>query len=160
MAREQLQKNTILGFIASVILAIVKLIAGIFGRSSALVADAVESFADTLGSMLVWQALRVASKPADEKHPYGYGKAEAVASLLVGGMLVVAAVYIVMKAFHEIMIPHDPPEAWTLLVLIVIVAVKEVLFRVVMKGADEFESMPPKRTRGIIDPMPSHPPPL
>ncbi len=140
MAREQLQKNTILGFIASVILAIVKLIAGIFGRSSALVADAVESFADTLGSMLVWQALRVASKPADEKHPYGYGKAEAVASLLVGGMLVVAAVYIVMKAFHEIMIPHDPPEVWTLLVLIVIVAVKEVLFRVVMKGADEFES--------------------
>ncbi|MFN9719187.1 MAG: cation diffusion facilitator family transporter [Planctomycetota bacterium] len=140
MAREKLQKNTILGFIASVVLSIVKLIAGIFGRSSALVADAVESFADTLGSMLVWQALRMASKPADDKHPYGYGKAEAVAALLVGGMLIVAALYIVMKAFHEIMIPHDPPEAWTLLVLVVIVAVKEILFRVVMQGADEFES--------------------
>lgn len=90
MAREQLQKNTRPGFIVSVILAIVKLVAGIFWhKPSGVVADAAESFADTLGSMLVWQGVRVASKPADEKHPYGYGKAEVVASLLVGGMLVV-----------------------------------------------------------------------
>jgi cation diffusion facilitator family transporter len=140
VARENLQRNTIIGFVVSLVLAIVKLAAGVIGRSSALVADAVESFADTIGSMLVWQALRVSAKPADKDHPYGYGKAEAVASLAVGGMLVVAAFYIVVKAFHEIMIPHEPPAAWTLLVLIGIVAVKEILFRVVIKGADEFES--------------------
>jgi cation diffusion facilitator family transporter len=110
VSRQKLQKNTIIGFVASLLLSIVKLAAGVLGRSSALVADAVESFADTLGSMLVWQALRVASKPADEDHPYGYGKAEALASLGVGAMLVVAAFYIVVKAFHEIVIPHQPPE--------------------------------------------------
>ena len=118
MSRQKLQKNTIIGFVVSLLLSIVKLAAGILGRSSALVADAVESFADTLGSMLVWQALRVASKPADEDHPYGYGKAEALASLGVGALLVVAAFYIVVKAFHEIVIPHQPPEPWTLIVLI------------------------------------------
>ena len=140
MSRQKLQKNTIIGFVASLLLSIVKLAAGVLGRSSALVADAVESFADTLGSMLVWQALRVASKPADEDHPYGYGKAEALASLGVGAMLVVAAFYIVVKAFHEIVIPHQPPEPWTLMVLVAIIAVKELLFRVVMKGANEYES--------------------
>lgn len=140
MSRQKLQRNTIIGFVASLLLSMVKLAAGVLGRSSALVADAVESFADTLGSMLVWQALRVASKPADEDHPYGYGKAEALASLGVGAMLVLAALYIVVKAFHEIVIPHQPPEPWTLIVLVAIIGVKELLFRVVMKGANEYES--------------------
>jgi cation diffusion facilitator family transporter len=140
VSRQKLQKNTLVGFFASLLLSVVKLAAGVLGRSSALVADAVESFADTLGSMLVWQALRVASKPVDEDHPYGYGKAEALASLGVGVMLVVAAFWIIVKAFHEIVIPHQPPESWTLIVLIVIIAVKELLFRVVMKDANEYES--------------------
>lgn len=140
MSRKKLQRNTIIGFIASVILAVVKLLTGLLGRSSALVADAVESFADTLGSMLVWQALRLAAKPADEDHPYGYGKAEAVAALAVGGMLVVAALFIVVKAFQEIMIPHPPPAPWTLYVLVAVIIVKETLFRVVIRVADEFES--------------------
>lgn len=140
MSREQLQRNTILGFVASVILAVGKLTAGIFGQSSALIADAIESFADTIGSMFVWQALRVAARPPDERHPWGYGRAEAVAAMAVGGMLVVAALYIVSKSFHEILIPHDPPAPWTLIVLVLIVGVKEFLFRFVMRGADEFSS--------------------
>jgi len=140
MTRETLQKNTIIGFVASILLAVVKLAAGLVGHSTALVADAVVSFADTLGSLLVWQALRVSSKPADQDHPWGYGKAEAVASLLVGGMLVTAALFITVQSIHEILIPHQAPESWTLGVLITVVFVKEVLFRVVMKGADEHAS--------------------
>ena len=140
MSRSTLQRNTIVGLIASVVLAVAKLSAGLLGHSSALVADAVESLADTLGSILVWQALRVASKPPDSSHPYGYGKAEAVAALAVGGLLVAAAILIVGEAFHEIMIPHVPPEPWTLIVLVAVIAIKELLFRFVIKGADEFQS--------------------
>src|SRR3954470_9365388 len=99
MPNTTLQRNTIVGLIASIVLAVVKLSAGLIGQSSALVADAVESLADTIGSILVWQALRVASKPPDASHPYGYGKAEAVATLAVGGLLVAAAVLIVSEAF-------------------------------------------------------------
>ena len=123
MSRESLRRNTIVGLFASVVLAAIKLLAGLFGHSSALIADAVESFADTLGSILVWQALRVASKPPDDDHPYGYGKAEAVAALTVGGLLVVASVIIVTKAIQQIMVPHEAPAAWTLIVLVVVVAV-------------------------------------
>lgn len=140
MTQSTLQRNTIVGFFASIGLSLIKLAAGIWGQSSALIADAVESLADTVGSVLVWQALRVASKPPDQKHPYGYGKAEALASLGVGVLLVAAAVFIVVKSVHEILIPHQAPAAWTLLVLIGVVIVKEVLFRFVMQGADQFDS--------------------
>lgn len=140
MSRSKLQTNTIIGFVASIGLAIVKFAAGVYGLSSALIADAVESFADTIGSILVLQALRVADKPPDKNHPYGYGKAEALATVGVGLLLIVAASFIVWKAFHEILIPHAPPASWTLLVLLLVIAAKEILFRFVMKGADQFDS--------------------
>jgi len=70
MSQSTLQRNTVVGFFASIGLSLTKLVAGVWGQSSALIADAVESLADTVGSILVWQALRVASQPPDQKHPY------------------------------------------------------------------------------------------
>lgn len=140
MNQTPLTQNTLLGLFASLALAAVKFVAGWFGRSTALMADAIESLADTLGSLLVWHALRVAARPADPRYPYGYGKAEALASLTIGGMLVVAAVLIVGEAFHQLTVPHAPPRPWTLFVLVAVVAVKEILFRVVVRGAREFDS--------------------
>ena len=140
MPQSDLQQNTIIGLIASILLALVKLAAGFWGQSSALIADSVESLADTIGSVLVWQALRVAAKPPDASHPYGYGKAEAVAALAVGGILVAAAILIIVEAFHEIVVPHEAPAAWTLGVLVSVIVVKEIMFRVVMRGANEFNS--------------------
>lgn len=140
MAKQVLQQNTLIGLVASLVLAMIKLIAGFTGRSSALIADAVESIADTIGSILVWHALRVAARPPDLRHPYGYGRAEAVAALTVGGMLVAAALLILVKAFQEIIVPHEPPAAWTLIVLVAVIAVKEVLFRLVMRGAKQHDS--------------------
>lgn len=140
MRERSLLRNTLIGLVASILLALVKLLAGVFGRSSALIADAVESLADAVGSILVWQAVRVAARPPDSRHPYGYGKAEALAALSVGGLLVVAALYIVIKAFNEILTPHAAPASWTLAVLALVVAVKELLFRFVMRGAAELDS--------------------
>jgi cation diffusion facilitator family transporter len=140
MAKQVLRQNTLIGLVASLVLAMIKLVAGFTGRSSALIADAVESIADTIGSILVWHALRVAARPPDLRHPYGYGRAEAVAALTVGGMLVAAALLILVKAFQEIIVPHEPPAAWTLIVLVAVIAVKEVLFRLVMRGAKQHDS--------------------
>lgn len=140
MNRTSLEQNTVLGFVASILLAAIKFLAGILGHSTALLADAVESLADTLGSLMVWHALRVASRPADPRYPYGYGKAEALASLGIGALLVLAAIYIVYESFHQIAIPHQAPQAWTLLVLIIIIVVKEGLFRFVNHGAQQFDS--------------------
>ncbi len=137
---QSVKQNALIGLVASVVLALVKLGAGIIGHSSALIADATESLADAIGSILVWQALRVSSKPSDTKHPYGYGKAEALASLFVGLLLLAAAFYIVIKSCREMLVPHDPPEVWTLAVLVIVIVVKEWLFRKLIHGAEEASS--------------------
>ncbi len=137
---QPLERNTILGFVASIALAIFKFGAGWLGNSTALLADAVESLADTIGSIFVWHALRVAARPADRKFPYGYGKAQALASLGIGLLLMLAALFIIAESFHQIAIPHSAPKSWTLIVLAVVVVVKEGLFRVVQRGARDFNS--------------------
>jgi len=110
-----------------------KLAAGVVGHSHALIADAVESFADIFSSLIVWRGLVVAAEPADEDHPYGHGKAEPIASASVAAMLLGAALWIALKACGEIMEPHQSPAPFTLLVLLVVVAVKEGLYRFVAR---------------------------
>jgi len=140
MSSVNLQRNTIIGLVASLLLACGKLMAGIFGHSSALIADAIESLGDTIGSLVVWQGIRVAERPPDKDHPYGYGKAEAIAAFSVGVILLVAAAVIIVKAFEDILTPHHAPKPWTLIVLVGVIAVKEGLFRLVLRGAQQFES--------------------
>ena len=140
MSNSNLQRNTLVGLLFSVLLTIVKFVAGVLGSSSALVADAIESLADVFGSILVWQALRVAHQPADDLHPYGYGKAESLSAIAVGVILLEAAAVIVYKAFREMIVPHQPPATWTIWVLIVIVLTKELLFRFVVYGANKHNS--------------------
>ena len=99
----------------NVVLSGTKLAAGIAGHSHALVADAVESFADIFSSLIVWRGLVVAAAPPDEDHPYGHGKAEPIASAIVAAMLLGAALWIVLTAFGEIMQPHLSPRPFTLI---------------------------------------------
>ncbi|MGH7132425.1 MAG: cation diffusion facilitator family transporter [Phycisphaerales bacterium] len=120
---------TLIGVTVNIFLAAGKLIAGVVGHSQALVADAVESFADILGSLVIWQGLRVAARPPDEDHPYGHGKAEAVAALAVGLMLVFAGVGIVVQAARHIAEPDRLPEPFTLWVLVGVIIIKELLFQ-------------------------------
>lgn len=140
MSSPSLQRNTVIGLLASVALAVGKLVAGLVGHSSALVADAVESIADSVGSVVVWWGVAVGARAPDASHPYGYGRAETVAAMTVGGLLVVAALLIVIRAFHEIVTPHAAPQAWTLGVLAAVVLVKEGLFRLVLRGAEATSS--------------------
>lgn len=140
MAATVLQRNTLIGLLVGLALAGGKLLAGLMGHSSALVADAVESMADTVGSLVVWQGFRVADRPADEAHPYGYGRAEALSGLSVGALLLIAAVIIAVRAVEDLLTPHDAPAAWTLAVLVGVIIVKELLFRLINAGATKHQS--------------------
>jgi len=133
-------RATFAGMAVNIVLSGAKLAAGIIGHSHALVADAVESFADIFSSLIVWRGLVVAAAPADEDHPYGHGKAEPIASAIVAAMLLGAALWIVLTAFGEIMEPHRSPAPFTLLVLVVVVAVKEGLFRFVSREGNAVDS--------------------
>jgi cation diffusion facilitator family transporter len=118
-----------MGILANTALGVFKLVAGIAGHSYALVADAIESIADVVSSSIVLRGLQVAGRDPDEQYPFGYGKAEAVSAAVVALMLLGAAVGIAIEAVREIRTPHHAPAAWTLAVLVVVMAIKGLLSR-------------------------------
>lgn len=118
-----------LGMLVNAALAVGKLVAGLVGNAYALVADAIESLTDIVSSTIVWGGLRVASRDPDEAYPFGYGKAESLAALLVSLMIVAAAIAIAAAAVGEIRTPHHAPAAWTLLVIVGVIAIKWWLAR-------------------------------
>ena len=122
-------KATFLGMAVNAVLSAAKFAAGVLGHSHALIADAVESSADILSSIVVWRALVVAAEPADPEHPYGHGKAEPLAAATIAIMLLLAAGGIILKSLQDFVQPRAMPRAFTLLVLIAVVVVKEILFR-------------------------------
>lgn len=124
-------RTTILGIVVSVVLIFVKGIAGYLGHSYALIADATESGADILSSGLLWLGLRIALKEPDEEHPYGHGKAEPLAAIAVALFLVAAAIWIGYHSISFIDTPHALPEGFTLWVLLIVIAIKETLFKYV-----------------------------
>ncbi len=117
------------GLLTNAGLALIKLLAGVLGHSYALVADAIESTADIFSSLIVWGGLRIASRSADEEYPFGYGKAESLAATVVSLMLLGAAVVIAAQAAIEIRTPHHTPAPFTLIVLVLVILIKEFLFR-------------------------------
>ena len=122
-------RATQVGLLVNAALVGIKLVAGIVGNSYALVADAVESAGDILASLIVWGGIALASQPADDDHPYGHGKAEALAAAVVSLMLLAAAAGIAVEAAVHIRTPHPVPSAWTLFVLAVVMGVKWSLAR-------------------------------
>jgi cation diffusion facilitator family transporter len=133
-------RATFLGMVTNAVLTTAKMAAGIVGHSHALVADAVESLADVVSSLVVWRGVVVAAEPADAEHPYGHGKAEPLSSAVVATMLLAAALWIVVESIRGILRPDKPPAPFTLAVLLVVVVVKEFLFRFVRKEGHEVES--------------------
>ena len=143
MRLNRLQRSlraTWLGLSVNTLLAGGKLVAGIFGRSHALIADAVESLADVFSSLIVWRGIVLAEEPADKDHPYGHGKAEPLASAFVAITLLLAAGWIIIQASLEIAQPHSSPAPFTLLVLLVVVIIKESLFRFAFKEGASVEN--------------------
>ena len=143
MDHTRLQRSVraaVVGLSVNVVLAVVKLLAGIFGRSYALIADAIESMADAVSSIIVWRGVVIAEKPADREHPYGHGKAETLATAAVSTMLLGAALMIFAQSVKEIRAPHHAPAPYTLFVLLGVVLIKEGLFRFVGRIGEEVES--------------------
>jgi cation diffusion facilitator family transporter len=121
------------GVLANTVLAATKAIAGILGNSYALIADAIESTTDIASSLIVWGGLKISGIPPDADHPYGHGKAEPLAATVVAMALFAAAAGIAIQSIREIATPHHAPAPFTLAVLLVVVAVKEGLYRSIFR---------------------------
>ena len=117
------------GLLINAVLTVVKLLAGVLGNSYALIADAFESMFDILGSVVVWGGLQIAGRSPTDDYPFGFGRAEALASGVVSLMLIGAAIGIGIEAVREIVTPHHAPAPFTLVVLVVVILVKAALAR-------------------------------
>ncbi len=134
-------RTTIIGIISSFFLAVIKIVSGVIGNSYALIADGIESLSDIFTSTIVLFGLRVASKPPDENHPYGHGKAEPLAGVVVALALLVAAIIIIVQSIHEIITPHHAPAPFTLFVLVLVIIIKESLYKYTSKVGARIESI-------------------
>jgi cation diffusion facilitator family transporter len=130
----------LLGAVINSLLACVKITAGIIGNSYALIADGMESTLDIFSSFLVWAGLRVASLPPDDTHPYGHGKAETLSAIGVALLLLTTSLFLAIKSVHEILTPHHAPAPFTLAVLMLVIIIKEYLFRRVLNQGTEIGS--------------------
>jgi cation diffusion facilitator family transporter len=130
-------RTTYISIAGNLCLAIIKGLAGIFGNSYALIADAIESTTDIFSSLLVLFGLTYARRPADKNHPYGHGKIEPLITFFVVGFLVLSAGLIAYESILHIQTPHKVPKPWTLWVLGAIILWKEVSYRFVIKKSVE-----------------------
>ena len=130
----------ILAICINVVLMLVKIGVGLLGNSYALVADGIESASDIFSSLITWAGFQFSLKPADEDHPYGHGKVEALAGLFAGFALLGAALVIAWNSIVEIRTPHHAPAWFTLPVLVGVVVVKEFLSRKVLTVGHSLDS--------------------
>src|SRR5947207_1638801 len=128
------------GMIVNLIFAAAKILGGLLGNAYVLIADGIESALDIAGSFVIWGGLRFAARPPDETHPYGHGKAEPIAAVVVAFGVLAASLGLAIESVREIRAPHHGPAPFTLGILIVVIVVKEILFRYVNRIGHNVES--------------------
>lgn len=126
---QDINRTAWVGIISNVLLTIIKGIVGITANSRALIAEAAHSAADLVGSFAVYFGIRLAQRPPDEDHPYGYGKAEMVASIIVSVLLAMVGFEVARRSFEALFIPLKPPGIAAAAVAVFSIGVKELLYR-------------------------------
>ena len=142
---KDIYKVTIVGTIVNAVLVAVKFIAGIVGRSSALVADAVHSLTDFISDIIVLIFVRISGKPRDAEHGYGHGKFETLATLIIGVLLTAAGIGLlingVRQVWHSLHGGVLPEPTWiALAVAIISIIAKEVLFHYTIREGRRLNS--------------------
>ncbi|HWY40024.1 MAG TPA: cation diffusion facilitator family transporter [Chthoniobacterales bacterium] len=130
----------LLGLLINIALATIKIVAGLLGNAYVLIADGIESALDVGGSLIIWGALKFASRPPDATHPYGHGKAEPFATIVVSILVLAAALGLAISSVRELFLPRHAPAPFTLIVLVLAIGIKEFLYRYVVRIGRNAES--------------------
>ncbi|RSL29251.1 cation transporter [Salibacterium salarium] len=117
------------GIFGNIFLAVLKGVAGWMANSRALIADAVHSASDVVGSVAVLIGIRAANLPPDNDHPYGHGKAETVTAIIVAVLLFIVGFEIGLNAVQDIGDPITVPKTMALYAVLFSILVKEAMFR-------------------------------
>lgn len=127
--------------IINFVLSLVKILAGVIGQSSAMIADGFHSLSDMVSTIVVMIGLKISSKPQDETHPYGHEKLESVTSKFLAVILFATAMFIGYGAIEKILLRDlSTPGLIALYAAILSILVKELMYRYTIKGARRIES--------------------
>ena len=118
------QRVAVTGMLVSGALAVIKIVAGMSGHSTAVVADGLESASDVIASGFVLFGLTLAAKPADDNHPYGHGRVETLTGLLIGLVLMVGGALISWNSIRRVGQPHELLAAYVVWPLLISLAAK------------------------------------
>lgn len=132
--KKEASKVTILGIIANIFLTILKLFAGIFGASSAMIADAAHSFSDLITDAVLIVGVYLGAKPADKDHPYGHGRFETFATMIIALILLFVAIGIFingLKAVYNALQGNiiQAPRYIALIMAAISILVKELMYQ-------------------------------
>ena len=130
----------LLGLVVNIALATIKIVAGLLGNAYVLIADGIESALDVGGSVIIWGALKFAARPPDATHPYGHGKVEPFAAIVVSVLVLAAALGLAISSLRELFLPRHAPAPFTLIVLVLAVVTKELMYRYVVRFGRNVES--------------------
>ncbi len=135
------QKVTLVGAVVDFLLAVFKVMAGMFGNSGAMIADGIHSFSDLLSDGVVWYAAKHSADEADEEHPYGHERFETVATLGLSIILAIIGTGIIFDAFNRLSSPSELTHS-TLLLSVAALSIfsKEVLYWYTLKVAKTYKS--------------------
>jgi len=135
------EKITIGCIVGNIILSVLKLLAGIFGNSKAMISDALHSASDIVATSVVLVSIKIAGKPVDKEHPYGHGKVEPIAAAFVGVTLIFAAIMI-LKGIVEAIAAHSfvTPNVLALAAAVLSIVVKEAMYRVTISAGRKIGS--------------------
>ena len=136
------KKLSRVGILGNIVLAGFKLIAGVAGRSGAMVSDAVHSLSDVFATLVAYFGVLLAKQPEDEEHPYGHDRMECVASLFLGLILAGTGLGIGYTGIHKLINPGElvVPTLLPLIAAIVSIVLKEAMFRYTMYYARKLDS--------------------
>lgn len=130
-----------IGFWINAVLMLFKLAAGYFGKSDAVFADGVESACDFVAIFSTMVALKMGRKPFDEKHPYGHGRAESLAALLISLVIFATGVWILIDSTHSIMDRNfKTPGIIAVVAAFITIIIKEWLYRFTQKTGEKLHS--------------------
>ena len=146
MSREkEIYKVTLLGSVVNVVLMLFKFVAGIFGHSAAMMADAVHSLSDFATDLVVLAFVRISSKPKDKGHDYGHGKYETLATTLIGAALFAVAAGILVEGARKIAFwakggTLTQPGMLALWAALISILLKEIIFQYTRRKAKKLNS--------------------
>lgn len=140
-----IKKVTLVGFWINAVLVAVKLFFGYWGHSDALVADGYHSFSDFITDFIVLFFVGIAYKKADTQHPYGHGKYETIASVLIGAILMLVSIFICVEGITSIIKAVkgeilQRPDIWTMIVAIISILTKEFCYRYTIRAGQKIDS--------------------